>query len=56
MSHHWSIGSDYKWTMATHKDSYKTVSNAFAKLARKLAGLPRQIFSEYRLTQTDCMD
>ena len=32
ITHHRAIGDDGKWSMATHKDSYKTVSHAFAKL------------------------
>ena len=33
ITHHRAIGDDGKWSMATHKDSYKTVSHAFAKLS-----------------------
>ena len=32
ITHHLAIGAVGKWSMATHKDSYETVSHAFAKL------------------------
>ena len=36
ITHHQCIGADGKWSMATHKDSYKTVSHAFAKLTSEV--------------------